>query len=99
MIDKNLENIIANGALIIDVRTSEEYRKGHINGSLNIPLNDIEKAMSWLIKDVPIITVCASGDRSAQAKEILEANGFMKVYNGGSWNNLGKINVGACPVK
>jgi phage shock protein E len=99
MIDKDLENIVANGALIIDVRTPEEYKQGHINGSLNVPLNDIEQAMSWLIKDVPTITVCASGSRSAQAKKILEANGFTKIYNGGAWNDFGNIKAGGCPVK
>ena len=96
----NSENIIADGAIIIDVRTADEYKSGHIKGSLNVPLNDIEKAMSWLIKDIPIITVCASGNRSAQAKKILESNGFKKVYNGGSWNNLKQSKrVGSCPVK
>lgn len=99
MIDKSLEEIIANGALIVDVRTPEEYGEGHISGSLNIPLGDIKKAMSWLIKDVPTITVCTSGSRSAVAKRILDANGFEKVYNGGSWNDFGKIKVGACPIK
>lgn len=95
----NLENIVAQGALIIDVRTVGEYENGHIKGSLNIPLSNIEEAMSWLIKDVPIIVVCESGSRSAQAKNILETNGYKKVYNGGSWNNLGEIKVGGCPVK
>ena len=99
MINKDLENIINNGALIIDVRTPEEYMEGHINGSLNVPLNEIERAMSWLIKDVPTIIVCASGDRSAKAKEAMEANGFTKVYNGGSWNDFGKIQAGGCPIE
>ena len=99
MVNKDLENIIAGGALIIDVRTPEEYKEGHIEGSLNVPLNEIEKAMAWLQKDVPTVVVCASGTRSAAAKEILEANGYAKVYNGGSWNSLGKIKAGACPVK
>ena len=95
----NLEHIIANGALIIDVRTQDEYKTGHIKGSLNIPLNDIEKAMEWLIKDVPLVLVCASGGRSAVAQKILEANGFLKVYNGGSWDSLGNIKAGGCPIK
>jgi len=95
----NLENIVAQGALIIDVRTVGEYENGHIKGSLNIPLSDIENAMSWLIKDVPIIVVCESGSRSGQAKKILEINGYKKVYNGGSWNNLGEIKAGGCSVK
>lgn len=95
----DLEGIIKNGAIIVDVRTSEEYKEGHIEGSLNIPLNEISKAMSWLIKDVPVVLVCASGNRSAAAEEILKANGFKKVYNGGSWDSLGNIKVGACPIK
>ena len=96
----DLENIITAGAIIIDVRTVDEYKNdGHIKGSLNIPLNDIKKQTSWLIKDVPIIVVCASGSRSAEAKKILDDNGFKKVYNGGSWNNLGNINAGGCPIK
>ena len=57
----NLENIIAQGALLIDVRTVDEYKNGHVSGSLNVPLSDIEDAMTWLIKDVPIIVVCESG--------------------------------------
>ena len=95
----NLENIIAEGALIIDVRTVGEYTNGHISGSLNVPLSDMEDAMSWLIKDVPIVVVCESGNRSAQAKNILEINGYTKVYNGGSWSNLGSIKAGGCPIK
>ena len=95
----NLEEIIKHGALIIDVRTANEYKIGHINVSLNIPLEDIEDAISWLIKDVPTIVVCASGSRSEIAKSILEANGFQKVYNGGCWDNFGNIKVGSCIIK
>jgi len=97
--DVDLKEIIAKGALVVDVRTVSEYKDGHIKGSLNIPLDSIYKEMSWLIKDTPIITVCASGARSAHAKEILKTNGFKEVYNGGSWNNLGNISVGSCHVK
>ena len=95
----NLEDIIAQGALIVDVRTPEEYNDGHIDGSLNIPLDEIEKATSWLIKDVPAVVVCASGSRSTVAKEILETRGYTKVYNGGSWDGLGNIKAGGCPIK
>ena len=97
--EEDLKNIIKNGALIIDVRTIEEYKEGHIEGSLNIPIDEIGKAMSWLIKDVPVVLVCASGSRSATAEEILKANGFKKVYNGGSWDSLGDIKAGGCPIK
>lgn len=96
---EDLKDIIARGALIIDVRTPEEYKEGHINGSLNIPVEEISKAMTWLIKDVPMVFVCASGSRSGYAVEVLKNNGFEKVYNGGSWDSLGNIKAGGCPVK
>lgn len=95
----NLKDIIENGAIVIDVRTPEEFAKGHIKGSLNIPLDEINKALSWLQKDIPAVIVCASGSRSKNAVEILKANGFEKVYNGGSWDSLGDIKAGACPIK
>ena len=96
----NLDEVIAKGAIILDVRTKKEYAEGHMNGSLNVSLDKIYDSMSWLLKDVPIITCCASGDRSQTAKEILEANGYEKVYNGGAWNNFKNTKGGgACPVK
>jgi rhodanese-related sulfurtransferase len=67
---------------------------------LNIPLDEIGEAVTWLIKDIPIVTCCETGSRSEAAKNILEANGFEKVYNGGSYNNLDGIKFSAgCSVK
>ena len=96
---EDIKEIIKHGALIVDVRTPKEYKVGHIQGSLNIPLDKINEAMTWLQKDVPTVLICASGSRSAHAKMILEADGFEMVYNGGSWNSLGDIKAGGCPVK
>ncbi len=96
---EDIKNIIEEGALIVDVRTKEEYEQGHIPGSLNIPLDEIGKAMEWLQKDVPVVLVCASGNRSSHAVMVLKANGFEKVYNGGSWDSLGDIKAGGCPVR
>lgn len=95
----NLEEIIKKGAIIVDVRTPEEFSDGHINGSLNVPVDEIGQAMAWLLKDVPVVVVCASGARSAHAKFVLESNGYKEVYNGGAWDSLGNIHAGACPVK
>ena len=97
--EEDIKNIIENGALIIDVRTHEEYKEGHIEGSLNIPLSEIGEAMTWLQKDVPTVVVCASGSRSAHAVMVLKANGYEKVYNGGSWDSLGDVKAGGCPIK
>ena len=80
--------LINDGAVIVDVRTKGEYQQGHIKGSLNIPLNNLSNQLTKLKKDKPIITCCASGMRSAQAKSILKSKGYAEVYNGGGWNSL-----------
>ncbi|MBK9329202.1 MAG: rhodanese-like domain-containing protein [Sphingobacteriales bacterium] len=82
------KELLKKGAVIIDVRTKAEYQNGHIKGSLNIPLNNLSNHYSRLKKDLPVITCCASGNRSGQAKRILSANGFKEVYNGGGWMSL-----------
>jgi rhodanese-related sulfurtransferase len=81
--------IIQNGAVILDVRTGEEFRAGHIKGAVNIPLQKLREQTSRLKKNKPIITCCRSGARSATAKSILQRHGF-EVYNGGSWTSLRK---------
>lgn len=82
------KTLMQQNAVIIDVRTKAEYQGGHIKGSLNIPLNNLSNHYAKLDKTKPIITCCASGMRSAQAKSILQANGFNEVYNGGGWYGL-----------
>jgi phage shock protein E len=89
----NFEEIIANGALIIDVRTKGEYQNGHLTNAVNIPLDELPKNLSKLDKTKPIITCCASGMRSSNAESLLKSYGFADVYNGGSWLNLKKFEV------
>ena len=86
--DVDFAALLKQGAKIIDVRTKAEFQQGHIKGAENIPLNNLSNHYAKMKKDQPIITCCASGIRSAQAKQILVANGFTKVYNGGGWQNL-----------
>ncbi len=76
------------GAQIVDVRTPSEYAQGHLEGSLNIPLPALLDNLKILDNKKPIITCCASGIRSGNAKKVLETNGFDKVYNGGGWKRL-----------
>lgn len=84
----DFEQLLSDGAIIIDVRTKGEFQGGHIKGSLNIPLDTITSQLSKLDKEKTIITCCASGMRSAKAKLVLEANGYTEIYNGGSWTGL-----------
>lgn len=80
--------LLKEGGQIIDVRTKSEYQGGHIKGSINIPLQELNNHLNKIKKDKPIITCCASGMRSTSAKSILESKGYQNVYNGGGWTSL-----------
>lgn len=83
-----IKDMLAQGALIIDVRSPEEYSGGHITQSVNIPLNRIpDKVNDLKRKNKPIITCCRSGARSGMAADQLRAAGI-QVVNGGPWNSL-----------
>ena len=81
--------LMSEGAVILDVRSHGEFATGHIEGSINIPVNKLPENLNKLkSKSKPVITCCASGLRSASAKAILESKGYVKVINGGSWQRL-----------
>jgi phage shock protein E len=85
----NYTELVENGAIILDVRSKGEYAGGHIKGSVNISLDQLTKNLTKIKnKNTPVITCCASGMRSASAKNILKSNGFTQVYNGGGWMTL-----------
>jgi rhodanese-related sulfurtransferase len=86
--------LVKDGAIIIDVRSKEEYAGGHIQGAINIAVDTLGNNLGKLKdKNKPIITCCASGMRSGVAKNLLKSNGYANVYNGGSWYSLNqKIN-------
>jgi len=74
-----------NHKTIIDVRTPGEYMGGHVAGSINIPLHEIQKRVNEIkTMQQPIILCCASGNRSGQATAYLQSNGI-NCENGGSW--------------
>jgi rhodanese-related sulfurtransferase len=76
------------GAVIIDVRTIEEFKQGHINGSKNYPLSSLSSKISDIKKqNKPVIVCCQSGMRSSQAASILKNNNI-DVINGGGWQSL-----------
>ena len=80
--------LVQEGASIVDVRTKGEYAQGHVKGSINIPLGNLPTQLSRFKKDSVIITCCASGARSGQAKRLLKAEGFSEMHNGGGWGSL-----------
>lgn len=80
----------AQGAIIVDVRTPQEFRDGHFKGAVNIPLDRIRnEAVALKKKQKPVILYCRSGSRSGIAKSILRAAG-VEAYNAGSLGAIRK---------
>jgi len=76
--------------MVIDVRSIEEFRSGHVRGAISLPLEDIEEEMSNITKDksTTILVICRSGVRSQAASQIIADLGFVNVYDIGgilSW--------------
>jgi rhodanese-related sulfurtransferase len=69
--------------LILDVRTRGEYRKGHLENSLLIPLQELQARWKEIseYKNQDILIYCATGNRSTVASKILIDNGFKRIYN------------------
>jgi len=84
----DLGQLIKDGAVIVDVRSKSEFASGHVKGSINIPLEQIDSNVEKLKNYNHIITCCRSGNRSGMAKRTLEAKGLKNITNGGSWQNV-----------
>jgi len=67
--------------LVIDVRTREEYQKGHIKGARNIPVDQLEKRKGSIPRDKDLILYCQTGGRSVRAIRTLELAGYTRLYN------------------
>lgn len=85
----DLKAIKAQGATILDVRSTGEFAQGHIKGAINIPLDQLPNKLNKLPKDKPVIACCLSGGRSGSALSLLKENGF-DAYNGGGWSALNR---------
>lgn len=78
---RTLQQKVNDGALLLDVRTTDEFSFGTIAGAINIPLDDLRNRLSELPKDKDIVVFCAVGQRGYVAERILKGNGFERVYN------------------
>ncbi len=82
----DIEKIIKeNQGTIVDVRSYGEFMGGNVQGSINIPLDEIPQRIEELKNlKAPLVLCCASGNRSEQAQHFLSQHGI-ECYNGGSW--------------
>lgn len=81
-----LRKHLAEGALVIDVRSPEEYRRDHVSGALNIPLNELGDKVPQQVpdKDKVLLLHCLSGMRSLNGLRQLQRLGYKNVFNLGS---------------
>ncbi|MDP4240299.1 MAG: rhodanese-like domain-containing protein [Bacteroidota bacterium] len=85
----NLEQIIKKkSGTIVDVRTPDEFRCGNVQGSVNVPLQDLQQRLNEVRKlQTPLVLCCASGGRSTIATQFLSSLGI-ECLDGGSWLNV-----------
>jgi rhodanese-related sulfurtransferase len=83
------------GAVVLDVRTAEEFATGHLPSARNVPLDDVEQKVAGVIKNkaAPVLIVCKSGQRSARAQTLLRNLGYAEAFSlqGGvaAWQEAG----------
>ncbi len=83
---------VAAGALLVDVRTEQEYASGHLDNALLIPYQQIVEqfAARGIAKDQPVVLYCRSGNRAGVAERALRDAGYTKVFNAGGYTALAK---------
>ena len=74
---------IEQGALIVDVRTPQEFADDHLDNAVNYPLSELDQHFAGINKDAQIVLYCRSGNRSGQAYQWLEKQGFTNLHNAG----------------
>jgi phage shock protein E len=90
---KDAEAYLKSGAIVVDVRTPAEFKASHIPGAINIPLDQIESSVPSRLPDrtQPILLHCQAGTRSAAAKKTLNAMGYIKAFNLGSYTRAARL--------
>jgi phage shock protein E len=84
---------LAAGALVVDVRTADEFGRGHLPNAINIPLGELNERVPQLVKDKnqALLLHCLSGGRSALAKQRLKGMGYVNAFNLGSYRRARRI--------
>ncbi len=82
--------LIDDGALLIDVRSQQEFAQGHLKKAVNVPHTQIEKLVKAVGKDKDrkVVVYCKSGRRAEEAKAALKKHGYTHIYNGMGYESL-----------
>lgn len=87
------QSLVRRGAPLVDVRSPREYQIGHVTGSTNLPIDELEKRIAEVAPDkqAPVLVHCQSGGRSAAATQKLQSMGYKNVVDLGSLANARKV--------
>jgi phage shock protein E len=79
-LSERARQLVAGGALLLDVRTPDEYRQGHLPGAVNIPVQELARRLPEVEpRSRPVVVYCAAGMRAQSATLLLERSGFEDV--------------------
>jgi len=79
------KKLVTEGALLVDVRTESEFRDQHVDGAINIPLQELDVRLGELgEKSTVMVLYCRSGARSGSARRLLRGQGFTSVHDLGA---------------
>ena len=90
------ESLVTQGVTVLDVRNPEEYATGHIAGAVNVNWEgaDFAAQVKQLDPATPVLVYCHSGNRSGQAVQVMEQEGFQRIFDLGggvlAWNAAGQ---------
>jgi rhodanese-related sulfurtransferase len=86
-------DLVKRGAMIVDVRTPDEYNSGHLSQAFNMPVDEIQALMLSKVRDKNrvILLHCKTGLRSKKAKDMLVGQGYVNVFDMGSYERAFKI--------
>lgn len=81
--EQGMNNLIQKGAKIVDVRSPQEYKEGHIEGAISLPEYNIKKDAKHILPNLEeeILLYCSTGHRSKKAQKELSKMGYKNVYN------------------
>lgn len=88
--DREVIQALRDGATILDIRTTEEFATGHLNGVLHVPLQELLTELPRIPRDKPVVTCNADDAMSATAAEMLVAHGFV-AFDGGGQDHLARL--------
>jgi phage shock protein E len=91
--EQEILTVLKDGAVLIDVRTPEEFRDGHVERALNIPYDEIHRRIESLRLDKtrPIVLYCRTGRRSGIALGTLREAGYTRIFNAGGLGEMERI--------